>query len=70
MRSAYLAGAAVLLLCVFAVAVIVAWSPVVPEAVAVDVAHQAQRADFGIYIALHESWHAGTAPGHDMVCAR
>lgn len=45
---------------------IIAWVPLLPEAVAVDIGN----ADFSEYIVLHESWHSVAATSRFAFCNR
>lgn len=45
---------------------IIAWVPLIPEAVAVD----ATNAEFSEYIVLHESWHSVAATSRFAFCNR
>ncbi len=51
-----------------AAVIIIAWGPLIPEAIAVDL--PPSRPSFSAYIALHESWHMAAASGADARCAK
>lgn len=46
---------------------IIAWVPLLPEAVAVDIGN---RSDYAEYIVLHESWHSVAATSRFAFCNR
>lgn len=62
----FLASSMLLAFTLVAAVGIVAWGPLIPEAIAVELGHQ--TTPFSDYVILHESWHSIAASRRSLSC--